>query len=224
MRSILSLHRTGTKADWDGVKPADRNYWQRWAARTNGIVTPGNVISVSGALLVLLGLYLLRLDNIFISIALITAGRLADVLDGYVAELTGTKSSLGEAVDVSIDKIVGFIALLVLLLTYLLPVLFIAIVGTQNVINSLIGVAGRYRQVHLHPSREGKLSVAVTWGSLVSYLSYQAVEAGNYYLSRVFLFLSLILFGMFLYYGTLSTYTYLMQLKLTVPRRSDEPR
>jgi phosphatidylglycerophosphate synthase len=210
------MHKAGSKPDWETIKPGQRNIWQKWAAQSNGIATPGNTISVGGALIVLIGLFILSMDNILASIALISIGRAADVIDGYVADKTGTKSPLGEAVDVSTDKIIGFVTLVVLLLIYLMPVVFIVIVGIQNIINTLIGLAARFQRIHIHPTREGKLAVAATWGSLVFYLLYQAIEADSYNLSRIALALSLFLFGLFLYYGALSTYTYLTQLKLTV--------
>src|SRR4051794_15939162 len=104
---MLDLHHA-SEADWKRLPAAERNSWQRLAARTQGIVTPANLISLGGAAVVFYGLYLIAHSQIVTGILTVLAGRAADIIDGYIAHRTGTKSPLGEAVDVTIDKITIF--------------------------------------------------------------------------------------------------------------------
>src|SRR5258708_6783173 len=101
----MRLHTPYTNPGWK-IDPTAANFWQRFALQTNGVVTPGNILSISGLVLVVWGAWLLGSGERWTAgVALVTAGRFFDVLDGYTAELTGTKSRLGAMVDVACDKL-----------------------------------------------------------------------------------------------------------------------
>src|SRR5690349_11384075 len=101
----MKLHHAGTKPDWDLVAASKRNSWQRLAKLSYGVMTPGNLLSFIGILLVGIGLAAINRQHIWKGLVLLAMGRLCDILDGSAAEYTGTKSPLGEAVDASLDKI-----------------------------------------------------------------------------------------------------------------------
>lgn len=193
----LNLHRTGAKADWEDVTPADRNAWQKLAASSRGILTPANAVSLAGAGLVLTGLIGLMNDLSLQNILLIIIGRLADFLDGYIADKTGTKSPLGETIDAGIDKLLAFAAIAGLWAAGLVPVAILALIFVHSVFNSLVGVAGKAGRRGLNPSREGKLATAASWGVLIFYPLYSLLKEDYLALSLLSLsaaYITLVLF------------------------------
>lgn len=165
----LHLHRAGKRADWDSVAPERRSFFQRTAARTGGALTPANLISAAGALFVAIGLYDIWQGRVGLGIAEIAVGRIADLLDGIVAQRTHTKSPLGEAVDAALDKLVLFSVLAVFIALGMLPLLpAIGIVILQG-ITAGITLIGKHRKRPLHPSHTGKISTAVLWIGLLLY-------------------------------------------------------
>lgn len=166
----MKMHRVGKVADWETVSPDAHNIWQRYAHRTNGWVTPGNIVSVLGLFLVLVGLgYILAGKNIF-GFVLVGLGRCADILDGMLADRTGTKSPLGEAIDATSDKITLLAALLVFFAVHMIPPVVIFAVGCVNLAIALLSIRARMQHIHLHPSRMGKLATVVQWFGMVLYI------------------------------------------------------
>ncbi len=165
----MRLHHRGKKADWHRVLPEKRNFWQRLAKLSAGVATPGNLISLGGLLLVLLGTWLLVQQQYVAGLSVIVVGRISDVLDGIVAEKTGTKSPLGEIVDTTVDKLAVLIIVPVLIIEHLLPLPIVYIILLQNTINVLIAAIAKVRQVELRPSIEGKISMAASWTTVVAF-------------------------------------------------------
>ncbi len=110
----MSLHQTTGKPDWADMPKANYNYWQRIAAYSSGIITPGNIITLVGIALVAVGLSEVYRHQYAVGIVALIVGRLADLLDGLVAEKTRTKSPLGEILDASIDKISTVLTVVIL--------------------------------------------------------------------------------------------------------------
>jgi hypothetical protein len=52
----MGLHRADKIPDWERVPETYHNSWQRIAKRTRGIITPGNIVSLAGGVLVGAGL------------------------------------------------------------------------------------------------------------------------------------------------------------------------
>ncbi len=98
-----NLHHADNQPDWERIDPATHNTWQQIAAETNGFVTPGNALSVLGHATSIGSIVLGRTPEArglgFF------AGRLFDVIDGKVADATGTKSQVGAAFDAIGDKL-----------------------------------------------------------------------------------------------------------------------
>ncbi len=166
----LDIHRTGKAADWYAVPEARRNLWQRLASRTHGFVTPGNFVSVIGAALAILGFVWLYQDRLTAGLIAIAVGRSCDILDGSVAQYTGTKSSLGETVDAGLDKVVMLAAFLVFASTDLVPFMLVILLASQQLISAVLSGYARLCHMALHPSPLGKIAMAVQWVVLLGYI------------------------------------------------------
>lgn len=175
----MDLHRAGRQAEWAKVSAAEHTTWQHIAARTGGIVTPGNAISVLGLLLVWVGLWQLLVDNLGFGLVLVIFGRLADLADGLVAGATRTKSPLGEIIDATCDKLSMLPTLLVLAITNLAPVPIVLLVLVANLALITLGVRAKFHNRQLHPSRSGKIATALQWLALVSFVAGSMIWHDN---------------------------------------------
>lgn len=176
----MDLHRVGKRPDWELIAPEKRNVWQRIAVSTRGIITPANVTSIAGAALVGIGLWRIYFDDITWGLILIAVGRAADILDGAVAQKTGTKSSVGEALDATVDKITVIAALGIFIATGIIPILAAGLIAMRNSVNIGLSLLARAHKKVLHPSREGKLAGGLEWVSLLFFVLVAfAVEHGN---------------------------------------------
>lgn len=119
-------------------------------------------MSVLGAALVLAGLLMLA-NKSYIGVLYIAVGRLCDILDGLVAEHTGTKSRIGEGVDALLDKLELYPALLLLTAYHFLPVFFTVTITLQAIIMSVIAILAQLRKLDMHSYRVGKIATATCW-------------------------------------------------------------
>ncbi len=158
----MGLHRA-LEPDWQSVPLPQRNFLQRLAAQTRGIVTIGNAITLAGFLLVIAGFIGILQSHIVVGVLLIAIGRIADLADGYLADRTGTKSPIGEAFDAGIDKLELAIAIPVLLASPYANRLFIVFLLLHLVINVTLFFIANRRHTRIHPTRAGKLSTAMAW-------------------------------------------------------------
>lgn len=196
-----NLHRVGSKADWQVTPKNQRNVWQRVAFSTKGILTPANVISVMGALLVFLGLYYTLTDDLAWGFICIAVGRFADLLDGAVAQATGTKSSVGEAVDAGLDKIIIVVAIVAFFVTGIVPLWAAIIIGVRNAIIMVLGLLGKAHHITLHPSRAGKYAAATEWSAILLFIlatvfdgqTWSGAETAAYVLACAFLAFTVLL-------------------------------
>lgn len=169
MMSTVQLHRTTGKPDWLAVPPQSRSIWQRLAVRTHGVVTPSNGVTLAGFALVLVGLLGVLSQQYLLGTVLLTVGRLCDILDGWLAELTGTKSPLGEFLDAAVDKVLTIVTVAAFFAAHIAPVWVLIALVTPHVLIALIMLRWRVRKVAFHPSVAGKLSMAGVWLSLLVY-------------------------------------------------------
>ena len=165
----MKLHRVGKKADWDKLKSRQRNFWQRLAFSTHGIVTPGNIISMTGFILVGWGLISIYRGQIITGVAAVTFGRILDIADGLLADKTGTKSPLGEVVDATIDKVEIAAALPVLVVTNILMPWQALIIFVQHAANVIFTGIAKVRGLLPHASRAGKYATTAQWLAIVLY-------------------------------------------------------
>lgn len=170
----MNLHRSNNKPDWELMDASDRNVWQRIAAVTTGIVTPGNVVTFIGILLVVVGLFEILKENYWWGSALIIVGRLCDLLDGWLAESTQTKSPLGELLDASIDKLGTILTIVVFYVAALAPWLLLTALLLPHIWIAVIAFMARRKNEQLHPSRLGKISMALLWAALFGFVLVRA--------------------------------------------------
>ncbi|MBC7581473.1 CDP-alcohol phosphatidyltransferase family protein [Aeromicrobium sp.] len=174
----MKLHRANGN-DWDEVAIADRTVWQRYAARTQGYITPANAVTIFGSFIALTGLYVLALDvNTMLGVSLLLVGRLADLFDGVVADYTGTKSPIGEAVDATADKVVLAASVMTLWIIQLLPTAVFGFLALHAVYNVLLFGWALFTAQRLHPSRNGKLAAALEWVVVLLFASALGIGAG----------------------------------------------
>lgn len=162
----MNLHRANKKADWEYVTDGELNGFQRAAKRTDGIVTPGNAVSAIGAAFVLSGLHDVHRGKTKRGIIKIGVGRIGDLIDGTVADKTGTKGPKGEAVDAGIDKALIASALPVLVERGGLPKYAAGAIAIQNAASAAIATKAKQEGVTLHPSEKGKNAVFGQWGAV----------------------------------------------------------
>lgn len=210
----FNLHISHNKSDWDTLNPKSWNKWQKLASITKGVVTPGNIVSCGGALLVIVGFVQLTEEITLSGLLLVAIGRLADAVDGYIADKTGTKSLVGEAIDSIMDKLVATIALIIIIAFGLLPIIVTIVIAAHTIANSLIAVIGKFRRIQMHPSLKGKLATFLIWLTILGYLLYEFMEHKNYadWLSIPVLLVSWLLFLLFVILGSASTLEYTKQV------------
>lgn len=175
----MQLHHTSGKADWQSVALSDRSRVQRLAAKTHGIITPSNIITVIGFGLVIWGFVEIANMQYWAGLGLVLTGRLADLLDGWLAQVTATKSPLGELLDATADKLGGFMALIVLFATGIVPIWVLVAIFLPQIAISLIAVIDFFRQRKHHPARAGKVSMALSWICLGGYVFLAAIGTTN---------------------------------------------
>lgn len=174
---LMKLHRAGKEPDWALIDPAQRNYWQRLAQRTAGVITPGNFFTILGFIAVVVGFIFVERQNYTLALLLILSGRLCDLVDGWIADKTSTKSPLGEMLDPTVDKFATLIALIVLVMSQIVPLLAAAGLLLVNLLISGIVLIGVRRKAVMHASRSGKLGMAWAWGGLCLYVLAASVHS-----------------------------------------------
>jgi phosphatidylglycerophosphate synthase len=173
----MQLHRVHKKPDWQDVPTTQRSNLQRVAVRTRAVITPGNLTTTVGFVLVIAGSILLAARHYWPSFLLLGVGRLCDLLDGWLADKTRTKSPLGELLDATADKLETLAATIAVFIAHIAPWwLLVSLLVPHAVISILSGIAFK-RDVRLHPSRTGKISMAVTWLCLAGFVVIQALTA-----------------------------------------------
>ena len=172
----MNLHRTTGKPDWSSVKPAEYNSFQKIAAATNSIITPANVITVIGLGIVIYGLIEILNQHFWTGLIALAVGRLLDIVDGVVAEATGTKSPLGEIFDAAADKIGTLLTIIVLFVASITHWWLIALLLIPQALIPLVIFYKRQKGVKVHPTRQGKLSMAASWAAIVGLLLTKALN------------------------------------------------
>lgn len=140
------------------------------------VFTIPNSISMIGAALVIHGS-----KEIYTAEGLTecAVGRLADVLDGKVARMTGQTSNFGAALDATTDKIVMAKILYEMDKKELAPKRVLGTVAILNSINAVAtGIANlrSKEKAETRPTKSGKLSMAGETVTLISYIAAHIAE------------------------------------------------
>lgn len=193
----MNLHRAESQAEWQNLAATNRNSWQKLAAKTSGIVTPGNALTLIGLGLSLLGLVALLNENYWVGLAGLAIGRLFDIADGLAANYTGTKSPLGEILDAVADKLITGLALIALGVSGVVGWLMLAGLALPHAIIAVASMLAYVKGRRLHPSRLGKLSMALAWVAIIGFvLAKAAPDLGLISAASVGIALASILLGL----------------------------
>ena len=143
---------------------------------TKDIFTVPNLISVTGAALVMHGSK--KIDTAE-GLAECAVGRLADVLDGKVARMTGQTSNTGAALDATTDKIVMAKILYEMHKKGLAPKKVLGTVATLNSINAVATGIANLRsdeKAETRPTKSGKVGLAMETVALVAYAAAELAD------------------------------------------------
>lgn len=140
------------------------------------VFTIPNLISVTGAALAMHGSEKIDTPE---GLAECVVGRLADVLDGKVARMTGQTSNFGAALDAITDKIVMAKILHEMNKKELAPEKVIDTVAVLNLINALATGIANLRsdeKAETRPTKSGKVGLAMETAALVAYAAAELVD------------------------------------------------
>ena len=174
----MKLHRIQASTDWQNLPNSDLNFFQKIADKTNGILTPGNIITTVGLGLVINGCQDLE-QNPNKALIKISAGRLADYFDGIIADKTQTKSQIGEAADVVADKIATLAILKSTNDHKILSSRFLSFLIIQNSVNSFIGLQAKLSHQELHSSKYGKIATALQTAVFITSIAGFVIEKNH---------------------------------------------
>jgi cardiolipin synthase len=174
----MNLHRSTAHPDWETVNPAELTSVQRVAKATHGLLTPPNAITVLGLIIVIVGLIFLINQEYWTGLILLVIGRLLDIVDGIVADKTGTKSHVGEIFDAAADKTGTILTIVVLVIAGIAEWWIIAALLIPQVTIPLVSYYKKRGGSGVHPTRTGKISMALAWVGIAGLLLITAL--GNY--------------------------------------------
>ena len=140
------------------------------------VFTIPNSISMIGAALVMHGSEKIDKPE---GLAECAVGRLADVLDGKIARMTGQTSNFGAALDATTDKIVMAKILYEMNKKELAPKYVLGTVALLNSINALsTGIANLRsdEKAETRPTKSGKVGLAMETAALVAYAAAELVD------------------------------------------------
>ena len=140
------------------------------------VLTVPNLISVAGATLAIRGSEKIDTAEGLVECAV---GRLADVLDGKVARMTGQTSNFGAALDATTDKIVMAKILYEMNKKGLAPKHVLGTVAVLNSINAIATGIANLRsdeKAETRPTKSGKVGLAMETTALVAYAAAELVD------------------------------------------------
>ena len=140
------------------------------------VFTIPNSISMIGAALVMHGSEKIDKPE---GLAECAVGRLADVLDGKIARMTGQTSNFGAALDATTDKIVMAKILYEMNKKGLAPKRVLGTVAVLNSINAVATGIANLRsdeKAETRPTKSGKVGLAMETAALVAYAAAELVD------------------------------------------------
>ena len=140
------------------------------------VFTIPNLISITGAALAIHGSEKINTAE---GLAECAVGRLADVLDGKVARMTGQTSNTGAALDAITDKIVIAKILYEMNKKELAPKRVLGTVAILNSINAVAtGIANlrSKEKAETRPTKSGKMGLAMETAALVAYVAAELAD------------------------------------------------
>jgi phosphatidylglycerophosphate synthase len=166
-RSDKELHRLNKNHnDWDDIPASKFTHLQNIAKKTRGIVTPGNVITLVGSIIVIDGLADFAAGNTWAGTFKVGIGRFSDILDGIVAAKTHTKSRVGRDLDPTADILQLIVGSILLGHAKVLPISLLIVIGLTKTFGVIGSLAARARHVRLDPTAGGKIGTLFLWSGI----------------------------------------------------------
>jgi phosphatidylglycerophosphate synthase/diacylglycerol kinase family enzyme len=208
----VKMHYPQDKPDWEYSNKQTLTRWQSFAMASHGIVTPANIVSVLGLILVVIGCVYIYAGHLEIGTLAILFGRFMDLIDGIVAEKTKTKSPFGEIVDTTCDKLTIFALVITAYATSALSGVLLTILFLHHASTALFSLffARRY---NIHTTKLGKQAMFVSWVVIISSLGVQAYD---FMYGNVIVY---VLTAVYAIFATLAAYSYYAELQKKIVKR-----
>ena len=146
--------------------------------RTDGWITPGNIVSAVGAYLTVRGLLDYTNGEKTKGVGKVFAGRMCDIADGLIAKKTGTRSAKGAVLDAGLDKYCTVAATTVLCNDGISPIDSVGMAGLQiDIVRSSMEIDARGGRPD--PKTLGKIGMLGTWLWIGSSMAESATSQAN---------------------------------------------
>lgn len=193
---------------WEDTPAYRRNAFQKVAAKTRGIITPANTLTIAANTVAMTGIVEACTGNFAEGAALFAAGRLGDYGDGKIARATRTQSWIGEGLDVAGDKIQTLLGLGMLSIygDYPLEASIPKLVSQAAIVG--ISAVATKQGADLHPGMAGKVGLGATGASMVGFEAANALAANHHDLATATTIGSYVLTGLSIIAGSKAAWDY----------------
>jgi phosphatidylglycerophosphate synthase len=159
------LHRrpSGGGGQWKHQDPDTWNAHQKIANRTKGYVTLANGVSLAGAALTAYGVHKAANQEYAKATIFMGIGRFCDLMDGKIAEKTGTMSDTGAGVDAGLDKLLAAFALYTFVKSGHISRTEALLHSAQQTAIFAESALIQYGQGEPNPGESGKRGMAALW-------------------------------------------------------------
>lgn len=154
-------------------------FWQQVAAKTNGVLAPAMPVTAAGNAAAAIGIVEACNGRPLVGAAWFAGGRIGDFLDGKIARITKTASSMGEAFDVGFDKLQAIVGMGALWVYGLYPTEAMVPKTTTQLAITVAGALAIKSGIELHPGKAGKINMGATTASMASFIAANAVPASQ---------------------------------------------
>lgn len=164
----MDLHRSRSKPEWELIDPGHKmNRHQKLAAKSSGLITVANAVSLSGFLAVDMGIRKLKKQRQKSAFILFTLAGLCDISDGFISQKLGTIGPVGEAVDALTDKFKMLRTLTGLIDANILSKRVAYTFLAQNAGSAALALFAKTKGLEHHPSKLGKFNMAAQSTTIV---------------------------------------------------------
>jgi hypothetical protein len=152
----MDLHQSGSRPQWELVPEAEWNPYQRRAAETHGIDTPGNRETAKGLLGNIAAMALIEKGYPELALPVLVYANWKDFRDGQKAFETGTQGPGGELADSAADKVFALMAAFMSSRHNILRPGDNREMIAQNSANVVLAGVAKVRKKEIHPNPAGK--------------------------------------------------------------------
>lgn len=175
----MNLHTAPENPAWEVLPPEEQNRWQKIAGATDGLITPANLLGIASVPVFFKGALDYSKDRTK-GLKLMAGALATDLIDGKIAEITGTKSKFGAGVDAVRDKVAGLAGLWAITKRGDMPKEVGGAIALHHSINSIISTVAWSKGSQLSPSKEGKEAIAMESGAVALFALSAALKEKNH--------------------------------------------